>query len=157
MPQCSAYGCYTGSESQKGRGQNYTLHQFPKIDSVRKDWLERINRAGFVPSKNSRLCAKHFSPECYETGENNVDDRGRKRKRAQTLKSNAVPTLQLRPIPEQQVRFRGWKKNRENGGCQYSFRYADFDDNSNKSSSNLDTLHFSDIFLVLFTLVARAS
>ena len=104
MPQCSAFGCYTGSESQKGRGQNYTLHPFPKIESVRKAWVEAINRVGFVPTKSSRVCAKHFSPECYLSGENNVDDRGRKRKKAKALNPKAVPRLHLRPIPKQQVR-----------------------------------------------------
>ena len=59
-----------------------------------------INRAGFVPTQHSRLCAKHFSPECFDTGDKNVDEQRRKRKNP-FLKPRAVPTLYLRP--KQQV------------------------------------------------------
>ena len=102
MPQCAAYGCNSGSRHSKGE-EKYTLHRFPKLDSVKNDWIDRIDRVGFVPSRHSVICSKHFSPECYLTGEENVDDQGRKRKKPH-LKERAVPTLHLRP-KQQQVRF----------------------------------------------------
>ena len=101
MPLCAAVGCNCGSPLYKG--EKYTLHSFPKLTSVRNDWVERINRAGFVPTHTSRLCSKHFSSECYLPEEENVDDRGRKRKKPH-LKERAVPTLHLRPPKQQQVR-----------------------------------------------------
>ena len=100
MPQCCVFDCNTGSRHYKG--EKYTLHSFPKITSVKNEWVERINRAGFVPTDSSRVCSKHFSSECYLPEEENVDERGRKRKNPH-LKERAVPTLYLRPPKQQQV------------------------------------------------------
>ena len=100
MPLCAAFGCNSGAPLYKG--EKYRLHSFPKLTSVKNDWLERINRVGFVPTHTSRLCSKHFSPEAYLPEEENVDEYGRKRKKPQ-LKERAVPTLYLRPPKQQQV------------------------------------------------------
>ena len=92
MPNCVAPGCPTGSGSYQG--EKYSLHPFPKTDSVKKKWIEKMNREKtFVPSENSRLCSKHFTPDCYLTGEENIDDRGRKRRKVKYLKPDAIPTL----------------------------------------------------------------
>ena len=93
MPCCAVPGCPTGSGHY--RGEHYALHPFPKNDSVKKQWIEKINRPNCVPSEHKRfyVCSKHFSPDCYLTGEENVDGRGRKRKRVKFLKPDAVPTL----------------------------------------------------------------
>ena len=102
MPQCAAFGCNYGSRHNKGE-EKCMLHRFPKLDSVKNDWIDRIDRVAFVPSKHSVLCSKHFSPESYLSEEENVDDKGRKRKKPY-LKERAVPTLHLRPPKQQQVR-----------------------------------------------------
>ena len=93
MPCCAVPGCPTGSGHY--RGEHYALHPFPKNDSVKKQWIENINRPNCVPSEHKRfyVCSKHFSPDCYLTGEENVDGRGRKRKKVKFLKPDAVPTL----------------------------------------------------------------
>ena len=93
MPCCAVPGCPTGSGHY--RGEHYALHPFPKNDSVKKQWIENINRPNCVPSEHKRfyVCSKHFSPDCYLTGEENVDNRGRKRKKVKFLKPDAVPTL----------------------------------------------------------------
>ena len=94
MPQCAAYGCKSGSRHNKGK--KYSQHIFPKDEYYKKKWVENINRVDFQPSHHSVLCSKHFLPEWFLTGDENLDDQGRKRKRP-FLSKKAVPTLHLRP------------------------------------------------------------
>ena len=94
MPQCAAYGCKSGSRHNKGK--KYSLHVFPKLEYYKKKWVENINRVDFQPSHHSVLCSKHFLPEWFLTGDENLDDQGRKRKRP-FLSKKAVPTLHLQP------------------------------------------------------------
>ena len=94
MPQCAAYGCKSGSRHNKGK--KYSQHIFPKDEYFKKKWVENINRVDFQPSHHSVLCSKHFLPEWFLTGDENLDDQGRKRKRP-FLSKKAVPTLHLQP------------------------------------------------------------
>ena len=94
MPVCAAIGCQTGSRFNKGG--KHTLHPFPKDEFIKKIWVESIDRVDFKLTINSRLCSKHFHPKWYLTGEENVDDHGRLRKKPK-LDKQAVPTLHLRP------------------------------------------------------------
>jgi hypothetical protein len=41
------------------------MFEFPKDDKRRKLWTIRVNRKDSVPSKSSRLCAKHFTNEQF--------------------------------------------------------------------------------------------
>ena len=94
MPVCAAIGCQTGSRFNKGG--KHTLHPFPKDEFIKKIWVESIDRVDFKLTINSRLCSKHFHPKWYLTGEENIDDHGRLRKKPK-LDKQAVPTLHLRP------------------------------------------------------------
>jgi hypothetical protein len=41
------------------------MFEFPKNDKRRKLSTARVKRKDFVPSKNSKLCAKHFTNEQF--------------------------------------------------------------------------------------------
>ena len=52
------------------------------IKKRRRQWVRNINRKNWKPSRHSRICAHHFTKECFLTG-----SAGRK------LNSTAVPTI----------------------------------------------------------------
>ncbi|XP_026726470.1 uncharacterized protein LOC113492935 isoform X3 [Trichoplusia ni] len=75
-------------------------HTFPKDEKLHRLWLKAICRKGFVPTKFSRLCRKHFTEDDYQvvsayTGVVNQH---------KYLKKNVVPTLfawNTKPISKQ--------------------------------------------------------
>lgn len=89
MPSCSAIGCSNTSSSYKDR--KVTLHRFPVRDKELAElWVYNMNRDGFVPNKNSRLCSDHFLPECFE--EDKYAKYGLSRGSRKRLTKEAVPT-----------------------------------------------------------------
>ena len=94
MPRvCVVYGCIVGSRSYTGRA--YTMFRLPKINTaprMRQCWLDKINREDFVPTSESRVCAKHFEERFFKT---ETDRYGRVRK-TQQLTKFAIPTLYMR-------------------------------------------------------------
>ncbi|XP_064605165.1 uncharacterized protein LOC135470263 isoform X4 [Liolophura sinensis] len=66
MPSCSAIGCSNTSRSI-AKDRKVTLHRFPvRNEELAQLWVFNMNRDGFVPNKNSRLCSDHFLPDCFE-------------------------------------------------------------------------------------------
>ncbi|CAH0722941.1 unnamed protein product, partial [Brenthis ino] len=78
---CVAYGCNSHSSKKSQDNPNVTFHRFPVDHNERKLWIKALRRDNWEPTKYSRLCSKHFAPECYIQGS--------KRK---TLRTGAVPT-----------------------------------------------------------------
>lgn len=39
--------------------------RFPANPDLRKKWIEAVKRRNFEPTRNTRLCEKHFTPESY--------------------------------------------------------------------------------------------
>ena len=68
MPQCCVPGCKNGAPNYKTQG-NYPSFPFPDEGlSQRKEWIEKINHEKvdnkiWKPTKNSRVCARHFEPD----------------------------------------------------------------------------------------------
>ena len=90
MPRhCVAAGCDTTS------GMGYSLHSFPKDETVRKRWISAVKRqrsSWSSPSSCSLLCSKHFKEDCFVTeGVRYRDDFGVPALRR--LKAGAVPTI----------------------------------------------------------------
>lgn len=56
MPRCTVVGCSVVSGNKDG----YKLFSFPKDQEDARHWVKNINRAGWEPKKNSRICSKHF-------------------------------------------------------------------------------------------------
>ncbi|CAN7947862.1 unnamed protein product [Ixodes pacificus] len=59
---CCAVGCNNTTEKRS----NVTFHSFPTDKSTRKKWVLAVRRERWLPSKNSRICSDHFSPDCYD-------------------------------------------------------------------------------------------
>uniref|UniRef100_A0A3B3HDE6 THAP domain-containing protein 1 n=1 Tax=Oryzias latipes TaxID=8090 RepID=A0A3B3HDE6_ORYLA len=74
VPLCANSSKYNSSIS---------FHSFPKDMSVRAEWIVRVRREDFTPSKTSRVCSRHFQKGDF------VNNPGKLRK----LKKGAIPTL----------------------------------------------------------------
>ncbi|KAK4873142.1 hypothetical protein RN001_015171 [Aquatica leii] len=86
MVNCAAYNCNSHS-ARKALGVSF--HRFPIDPAKRHVWIFNTNRNDWVPTKNDRLCSRHFEKRyMYKTNEK------------VRLLNNAVPTLFL-PSPEQ--------------------------------------------------------
>ncbi|XP_012536001.1 THAP domain-containing protein 5 isoform X1 [Monomorium pharaonis] len=77
---CEVFGCTVRD------GQGLRLFCFPKNQEQRLIWLSwiKINRPGWTPKTNSRICELHFAANCYETREDG----------SKILKRTAIPSLQ---------------------------------------------------------------
>ena len=89
MVYCCAVGCSNDSRFVS-KGQGISFHRFPTEDSLLKEWLAKISRAGLTVTKDTRLCSDHFEPDCFER-DLRAELLGSKGKR--TLKPDAVPTI----------------------------------------------------------------
>ena len=69
-------------------GSYRTFHSFPQNNELLRKWILAMNQKGFVPTKNSVLCSKHFLPSDYldPPGYGNFKPR---------LKPSAVPSVFL--------------------------------------------------------------
>ncbi|XP_065892097.1 THAP domain-containing protein 10-like [Dysidea avara] len=95
MPRrCVAADCHTEC------GRRYSLHEFPSDGTLRAKWTRAIQqqrRNWGGPTPHSLLCAKHFTPECFETdGSRYRDAIGIPAKKR--LKRGAIPTIFPRSI-----------------------------------------------------------
>ena len=74
----------------------------PKDESLKRQWLFRIHRANEEKwvSKKTAICSYHFTEDDWIPDSENKDSRGRPRQRKR-LKSNAIPSVNLRPPREQ--------------------------------------------------------
>ena len=61
MPICAVVGCNSCSRKENVC-QSFPL---PKEEKTRQEWLKRINRKDFEPTKNTRVCIKHFASEAF--------------------------------------------------------------------------------------------
>ncbi|KAJ8301015.1 hypothetical protein KUTeg_022534 [Tegillarca granosa] len=86
MVYCVAFNCNSTS------GQGVSLFTFPKDDRIRKVWVSKIRREGFVPTATSRLCAKHFELEMFVHNPQIMMSAGFKPKSLR-LVPDAVPTI----------------------------------------------------------------
>ena len=102
MPGCCAITCKHGYKSQV-TPKDVQWIPLPKDKSLRKAWLFRIHRENeedFV-SEHTVICSYHFKEEDWVPDHLNYDKRGRKYKKRR-LKTNAIPSVNLRPPREQQ-------------------------------------------------------
>ena len=124
MPyKCCVPGCSTGYASQQ-QESDVSLHKFPGDEALCEEWLRKIPRKDFVPTKNSRVCAVHFSANDFITErmdsktKRNIS-RGERIRR--TLRENSVPSIfpnlpifrpqRLRPEPQLRLLRSAGRKN----------------------------------------------
>ena len=88
MVFCAALNCLNNFKSK------VSTFKFPANSKVRKQWLFKMKRKEFKPDKNSRICAVHFTEDCFR--ENLAVNRflGSDFKPLRLhLKEDAVPTI----------------------------------------------------------------
>ncbi|KAK4874289.1 hypothetical protein RN001_013649 [Aquatica leii] len=78
MPGCAAINC--SNSNAKG----FLMKKFPTDPVRRKEWVDRMKRDKWMPTKHSCICEVHFEQQMWE--KTRVDGR-------RTLKCSAVPTL----------------------------------------------------------------
>uniref|UniRef100_UPI00398F4FC3 THAP domain-containing protein 2-like n=1 Tax=Pristiophorus japonicus TaxID=55135 RepID=UPI00398F4FC3 len=79
MPtSCAAYGC----SAVYKKNTDTSFHRFPSNPGRRTEWIRRVRRVNFKPSKHTFLCSKHFEQPCF-------DRTGQTRR----LREDAVPTI----------------------------------------------------------------
>jgi hypothetical protein len=59
-------------------------YRFPKDVKAREKWIVALRRKNFNPTDNSRICSKHFTPDCFQIRPNS---------NYPLLNSDAVPTI----------------------------------------------------------------
>ena len=101
--KCAAYGCRSGYKKkdvgEKGGDEKVTFHSFPLQNKELCDrWLRANPRKDFVPTKHSRLCSLHFTPNDFvevHTDSNKRRDksRGDEKLVKRYLKDDAVPSI----------------------------------------------------------------
>ena len=94
MVYCATFDCNKNSQFTTG----ISYHCFPSDPSIREQGLAKTSRADLVISKHSRLCSKHFTPDCYRR-DLKAELLGSKAKAI--LKPDAIPSLfSHRPPPK---------------------------------------------------------
>jgi hypothetical protein len=92
--KCCVPSCTTGYATDDGQGK-VSLHRFPleNVDLLHQ-WIQRIPRKDFTPTKHSRVCALHFHDFDFESIRNDTNkwrDRGALVRCY--LKPTAVPSI----------------------------------------------------------------
>jgi len=84
------------------KNPNLTFHAFPiHNQQLLKTWIKQLSTKDFKPTKYSKLCSRHYTPEDFVT-ESKDQTNGRTRKREsiklvrRRLKIDAYPTIFFR-------------------------------------------------------------
>ena len=96
MTVCCVFGC--NNRSEQCQDKNISFHKFPSKQKSREqynEWIKRINREDFVPSKYSHICSVHFNEEDYELS-CKLKSNLLHTKLRRVLRSGAVPSLNLK-------------------------------------------------------------
>ncbi|XP_072401245.1 DNA transposase THAP9 [Diabrotica undecimpunctata] len=62
MVMCSAYGCKSNNRNNE---VGVTFHRFPTDEPKRSLWIENMKIKNFIPTKNHRICSKHFENNLF--------------------------------------------------------------------------------------------
>ncbi|CAH2101072.1 unnamed protein product [Euphydryas editha] len=82
MVICCIIGCKSRSEQKL---QDITFHTFPKDSAIRKLWIHATGRQNWQPTKNARICSRHFEQRCFRKTARNMT----------YLKPFSIPTLHI--------------------------------------------------------------
>ena len=97
--KCCAPGCKTGYKNDPNRdphGPVISMFRFPKETdkNLRAQWIARLPREDYEPTKNSRLCARHFLDSDFrvERSDNNPRRNESINMKYKYLKDDAIPS-----------------------------------------------------------------
>ena len=101
MPHCSVPGC--NNDSRKAKCATLSWFRYPTDIHLKRQWLERVRRANFSPTRESRVCSMHFGDDCFERDMSFLDSfvasgeldasLASRRRRGKRLKPGAVPSI----------------------------------------------------------------
>lgn len=94
MVHCCVVGCHN-----KTGKPGISFHRFPdkiKRRAQYKQWLAKINRKDFRPSKNSYVCSRHFEDEDYSMKTHLQQQLMPNYKTQKILLETAIPSLFLK-------------------------------------------------------------
>uniref|UniRef100_A0A8C5BZB7 THAP-type domain-containing protein n=1 Tax=Gadus morhua TaxID=8049 RepID=A0A8C5BZB7_GADMO len=118
MTGCVANNCVNRSESK------VSLYSFPLQKKKRLgQWLKNINRKKWLPNTSSRICARHFTEDCFTINRN--------------LKPDAIPTLFGNPGSPSKERAALINVNREHNYCKVFLDVEGVVDEADKAQVNV--------------------
>ncbi|XP_018400046.1 PREDICTED: THAP domain-containing protein 5-like [Cyphomyrmex costatus] len=95
MRQCSVRHCKIRS-SGPSKAKNTKFFWFPKNQTLKKAWLQAINRSEEELNINcAKVCQHHFSPDCLEERWTKLRNKDTKSRNIVRLKIGSIPTLLL--------------------------------------------------------------
>lgn len=90
MVCCAAINCRNCSNSFL----KVSTFKFPKDPKLLRQWLVRIRRKNFHPTKHPRICAAHFTEDCFDQNITTRNLLGQAFKPGRLyLKDNAMPPI----------------------------------------------------------------
>jgi hypothetical protein len=100
IPGCRSGYRQTKKDSDSDKEESPIFFKFPQESEIRKQWIDVVKkiRKDYEPTKHSRVCHKHFSPENFVTESQDSNNR-RKKKRLlnrlshRRLKKAAIPHI----------------------------------------------------------------
>ena len=88
MVFCVAINCTNNSKSK------VSTFKFPQDPKLKREWLIKLKRQSFTPSKHSQVCAEHFTEDSFEQNLTVRSLLGPSFKPGRlALKKDAVPTI----------------------------------------------------------------
>ena len=83
--KCAAINCWSGYD-EESKDSIVTFHAFPLHNQqLLQAWHKRLARKDFTPTKYSKLCSIHFTPEDFVTESNDQSNRRKKKENLQNL------------------------------------------------------------------------
>ncbi|CAH1286851.1 unnamed protein product [Chrysodeixis includens] len=83
--KCCVLSCKNYSDRRYEAMDDITFHLFPSEDNLRQQWITKINRQDWSPTKYSKICSCHFNDEDFI-----VTKKGLRK-----LKKGTLPCLKL--------------------------------------------------------------
>ncbi|XP_039305920.1 THAP domain-containing protein 1-like [Solenopsis invicta] len=95
MRQCCVHHCRVRS-SGVSKAKNTKFFLFPKEETLKKAWLQAINRKEEeLNMKYAKVCQHHFSPDCMEERWTKPQKKNVEPRIIVRLKAGSIPTLLL--------------------------------------------------------------
>ncbi|KAI0233757.1 hypothetical protein LSAT2_016024 [Lamellibrachia satsuma] len=106
MPYCCVVGC------KNGDGSGRSFYRFPKETQMRRrqEWMERVGRIDWEPSRTAVVCSDHFGRDAFVTDPKLLESLGSDRQRR--LNKDAVPSI-FAYRNEEEEKLRMFKKGRQ--------------------------------------------
>ncbi|CAG9790622.1 unnamed protein product [Diatraea saccharalis] len=83
--KCCVLSCKNYSDRRSDAMDGITFHVFPSDDNLKQQWMTKINRRDWTPTKYTKICSCHFNEEDFVMT----------KKGLRKLKKGTLPSLKL--------------------------------------------------------------